>query len=244
LLRSWLQALPRVLEEIGQGTSMNAWIDLKVKSLEKLTPDVLMIELVSPSGDNLPRFEAGSYIDIQLPVGLLRPYSLCNAPHQAHGYVIAVRRESNSRGASTFLHERLRPGDVLTVRHPINTFALHPSSTHSVLFGGGVGAAPLVSMAADLWRRVASFELHLSARNEEHAPFLDYLKQAPYRSRVHLHLSEGDSGRLDFENIFERVPPLSHFYLCGPARYMNAGISAALKAGVSNSRLHFESFDS
>jgi len=221
---------------------MDAWLDLKVKKREQLTTDVLMLEMESATGHALPAFQAGAYIDVQIPGGLLRPYSLCNAPQERHRYVIAVRKERSSRGASKYLHDRVKAGDVLRVRHPLNEFPLNPSATHSALFGGGVGIAPLLSMAAELWHRGAGFELHLSARNFQQAPFGSYLQNQPYRGRVHFHLSEDSGGRIDFARCFSQLSMLSHIYLCGPGPYMQDGIVAARQLGVANERLHFESF--
>lgn len=221
---------------------MDDWIDLRVKRREQLTVDVVMLELESATAQALPAFEAGAYIDIRLPGGLLRPYSLCNAPQDRQRYVLAVRKERPSRGASAYLHDRLKVGDALRVRHPRNEFPLHPSATYSALFGGGVGIAPLLSMAANQWHRGAGFEVHLSARNLQQAPFGNYLQMQPYRGRVHFHWSEDASGRIDFRQRFSRLSPLSHIYLCGPERYMQDAMAAAQMLCIGSDRLHFERF--
>lgn len=221
---------------------MDAWLDLRVIKREQLTADVVMLELESITGHTLPAFQAGAYIDIQIPGGLLRPYSLCNPPQDRHRYVIAVRKEMLSRGASVYLHDRVRARDVLRVRHPLNEFPLHPAATYSALFGAGVGIAPLLSMAAELWHRGAGFEVNLSARNLQQAPFASYLQQQAYRDRVHFHWSEDVGGRIGFAHCFSYLSPLSHIYLCGPARYMQEAIAAAQTFGIANDRVHFESF--
>jgi vanillate O-demethylase ferredoxin subunit len=221
---------------------MDDWVDLRVKSKSRLTADVVMLELISITNQALPRFEAGAYIDIQIPGGILRPYSICNAPHETHRYVIAVRRESPSRGASQYLHDQLKEGDLLSVRHPRNEFALNPAATYSALYGGGVGIAPLICMAEELWRRGSAFDLHLSARNYQDAPFAEHLMQVPYKDRVHFHWSENPNGRVEFESCFNKLSPLSHVYLCGPSGYMNSAVGVAIKTGFSQKRLHLESF--
>jgi vanillate O-demethylase ferredoxin subunit len=221
---------------------MEAWLDLRVKKREQLTSDVVMLELESTTGHALPAFQAGAYIDIQIPGGLLRPYSLCNAPQEGRRYVIAVRKERPSRGASVYLHDRVRAGDVLRVRHPLNEFPLHPSATYSALFGGGVGIAPLLSMAAELWHRGAGFEVHFSARNVHQAPFASYLQRQPYRGRVHFHWSEDAGGRIDFARCFSHLSPLCHIYLCGPGGFTQDAIGVAQQIGVAHEHLHFESF--
>jgi vanillate O-demethylase ferredoxin subunit len=221
---------------------MDAWLDLRVKSREQLTANVVKLELVAPKSSELPIFKAGSYIDIQIPGGMLRPYSLCNGPQDKVRYVIAVRREIHSKGASAYLHDTVKAGDMLRVRHPLNEFSLDSAAPYSVLLGGGVGIAPLLSMAEDLWHRGAAFEVHLSARNQLNAPFGEQLLQSPFKSRVQFHWSELQDGRLSFERCFKRLSSLSHIYLCGPAPYMTGAISTALKCGVSQERIHSENF--
>lgn len=222
--------------------SLNAWLDLRVKSREQLTAHVVKLELTSPTSAELPPFKAGSYIDIQIPGGMLRPYSLCNGPQDRQRYVIAVRRESRSRGASAFLHDQVKVEDTLRVRHPSAEFFLDGAAPYSALFGGGVGVTPLLSMATDLWHRGAAFELHLSARSKQSAPFADTLLQSPFRSRVQCHWSERQDGRIRFEHCFERLSSLSHIYLCGPDKYMSDAIGAAIRCGHSPERVHQEHF--
>jgi vanillate O-demethylase ferredoxin subunit len=136
----------------------------------------------------------------------------------------------------------VKVGGVLRVRNPLNEFPLHPSATYSALFGGGVGIAPLLSMAAELWRRGAGFEVHLSGRNLQQTPFASYLKNQPYRSRVHFHWSEDAGGRIEFGQCFSRLSPLSHIYVCGPKPYLQDAIAAAQLQNFITDRLHFENF--
>jgi|TARA_R110002072_G_scaffold302945_1_gene490275 vanillate O-demethylase ferredoxin subunit len=62
--------------------------------------DICVIELVSPTGGALPAFTAGSHVDVTLPNGLTRQYSLCNVPSETHRYVIGVLRDPASTGGS------------------------------------------------------------------------------------------------------------------------------------------------
>jgi vanillate monooxygenase ferredoxin subunit len=221
---------------------MDAWLDLRVKRREQLTANVVKLELACPMSEELPSFKAGSYLDIRIPDGILRPYSLCNGPQDRRRYVIAVRRESHSKGASAYLHDAVNTGDMLRVRHPLNEFSLDSAAPYSVLLGGGVGIAPLLSMAEDLWHRGAAFEVHLSARNLQGAPFGEQLLQSPFRSRVQFHWSERKDGRINFESCFKQLSPLSHVYVCGPTTYISAAVSAAVKCGRSQESVHLENF--
>jgi vanillate O-demethylase ferredoxin subunit len=73
---------------------------LTVKVLRKAqeAQDIASFELGRADGGPLPPFSAGSHIDVHLPGGLVRQYSLCNPPGERHRYLIAVQREPQSRG--------------------------------------------------------------------------------------------------------------------------------------------------
>jgi len=63
---------------------------VQIKSISREARDVVSLELVATDGSELPQFEAGSHIDVHLPNGLIRQYSLCNAPHERDRYLVGV----------------------------------------------------------------------------------------------------------------------------------------------------------
>ena len=60
-----------------------------VHTLRHEAQDILGIELRLPDGGNLPAFTAGAHIDLHLPGGLIRSYSLANDSRERHRYVLA-----------------------------------------------------------------------------------------------------------------------------------------------------------
>src|SRR5688500_12408479 len=108
--------------------------------------DIASFELARADGAPLPAFGAGSHIDVQVPGGFTRQYSLCNDAAEQHRYRTAVLRDPASRGGSTAMHERVNEGDVIHISEPKNHFALHPCA-HTLLFAGGIGVTPLLCMA-------------------------------------------------------------------------------------------------
>src|SRR3954471_2829075 len=86
--------------------------------------DIASFELARPDGAALPGFSAGSHIDVQVPGGLTRQYSLCNDSGEQHRYRIAVLRDAKSRGGSAGMHDALNEGDVLHISEPRNHFPL------------------------------------------------------------------------------------------------------------------------
>jgi vanillate monooxygenase ferredoxin subunit len=217
------------------------WLDVAIARKWTEAVGVAGFELVPAGGGVLPAFDAGAFVDVLTPGGHLRPYSLCNSPTERHRYVIAVLREPSGRGGSIAFHERAKQGDRLRIRAPRNEFALHTAAVYSVLLGGGIGVTPLLGMADTLWRQGAGFELHYSARNAERAAFDEALRKCSYGARVRRHWSE-ESGRIGFEQVFARVPALSHLYLCGPGSFIDSAVAAATKLGWPLERLHLESF--
>ena len=129
-------------------------MQLRVRSITYLAEAVNSYEFVDPRGRDLPRFEAGAHIELQVD-GLWRQYSLWNDPAERRRYCIAVLRESESRGGSQYLHERTRVGDLVEVSMPRNNFRVDPVAARHLLIAGGIGIAPIMSMIAELRRHRA-----------------------------------------------------------------------------------------
>src|SRR5258708_750096 len=89
-------------------------------------------ELVDPDGAELPAFSAGSHIDVTIPGGVLRQYSLCNSSSERHRYRIGVWKDANSRGGSKALREVVQVGDTLQVGLPRNRFRVPKSTTKAL----------------------------------------------------------------------------------------------------------------
>ena len=120
--------------------------------------DICSFELVDPNGRALPPFSAGAHIDIHLPNGMVRQYSLCNDPRETHRYQIAVLRDPASRGGSAAMHA-LAEGQVLGISDPRNHFALAHDASYHLLLAGGIGVTPLLCMAELRSERDARSEL-------------------------------------------------------------------------------------
>src|SRR6187402_1803285 len=148
--------------------------NLAVKVLKKTSEaeGIASYELARADGSPLPAFSAGSHIDVQLPGGLTRQYSLCNDAVEQHRYRIAVLRDPASRGGSLAMHDTVKEGDTLLISEPRNHFPLvHAQKT--LLFAGGIGVTPLLSMAQRLGQVGADFTLHYCTRSPERTAFRD-----------------------------------------------------------------------
>ena len=203
--------------------------------------DICSYELVPVDGAPLPPFTAGAHIDVHVGEGIVRQYSLCNAPHETHRYLIGVLREPASRGGSAAMHERIAEGMELDVGAPRNHFALAEGSHHSVLFAGGIGITPLLAMAEHLHAHGLPFTLHYSARTPGRAAFRRRLQESPFAARVRLHIDSEGTG-LDTKAALSACPPGTHVYVCGPAGYIDHVLDTARALGWADDRLHREYF--
>ena len=200
-------------------------------------------ELVPAGGGSLPPFTAGAHVEVHVPGGAVRPYSLCNDPAETGRYRIAVLREAASRGGSAGMHERVAEGDVLTVGTPRNLFPLVPAAASHLLLAGGIGITPLLSMAQQLHREGAAFTLHYATRSSARTAFAAELKAAAYADRVQLHHDDGAAAqRLDLPALLAVPAAGQHLYACGPKGFLDAVLNTARAAGWPEAQLHWEVF--
>jgi len=195
-------------------------LNLEVASVTAITPSIRQIELTSAQA--LPPFTAGAHIDLGLGNGLERSFSMLNDPAETHRYVIAVLRETDSRGGSVWVHDHLRPGDRLTSSAPINNFPLNEAGETHILIAGGIGITPLKAMAHRLVACGANFALHYCARDEGRAAYRNDLR-ALAGDRLRVYLDGGDIARgLDVGKLLATRPSAAHVYVCGPAGLIRA----------------------
>lgn len=215
------ETVERVHDANAEGTS--AKLTLLLQSVTFLAEDVRGFEFVDPNGCSLPPFTAGSHVDVHLPNGVVRQYSLCNAPAERHRYVVAVLREPNGRGGSIAMHDQLRPGSRLTVSIPRNHFELEPDASRYVFVAGGIGITPIMAMIAHVCTAKRDFRLYYCARTPERAAFADVLRQYVERGQAALHFDGGDPERcLNLKEILRHYQPGTHLYYCGPGGFLKA----------------------
>ena len=200
-------------------------------------------ELVAAEGAELPEFTAGAHIDVTLPNGAMRQYSLCNPPGERHRYCIGVLRDPATRGGSAAMHDAVAEGSTLTISAPKNHFALHEAAAHTVLFAGGIGITPLLAMAERLSGLGASFEMHYCTRSAALTAFLPRLRASTFWPQVHLHRDDGaPEQKLDLAHRLAVPESGTHLYVCGPKGFLDAVRATARDKGWPDAQVHFEYF--
>jgi ferredoxin-NADP reductase len=211
----------------------------RIRSIAFEAPGVLSFELTDPLGVELPAFRPGAHVDLHFPNGISRSYSLIGAPDRFDVYQIGVALEPNSRGASRWLHESARPGDVMKLAEPRNHFALVETAPFTVLIGGGIGMTPLIGMAERLDRLGLPFQMYLGTRSRIETPFMDRL--SALGDRVEVAFSRQPAGcRLDIASLVASAPASAHLYCCGPKAMVEDFEIAAV--GRPASHIHVERF--
>lgn len=220
---------------------INELLSVRVDTIHYEAQDINSFELVDPAGRPLPKFTAGAHIDVHIDSDTIRQYSLCNDPSETERYVLGVLRDPHGRGGSVAMHDRIRPGDLVTVSQPRNLFPLAANASHHLLLAGGIGVTPMMAMIETLSRNGASFEMHYCTRSAERTAFRERLRPYVERGLVHLHHDHGAvKDGLDLSSLLAHRREGTHLYYCGPDGFMNAVQQAA--AHWPKGALHREFF--
>lgn len=212
---------------------------LQVAEARNVTADVLHVTFVHPLKPELPPWTPGAHVDLRLPDGRVRQYSLCGDPADRTRYEVAIKREAEGRGASLWAHANLTPGAIAHVSAPRNNFVMAEAARRHVLVAGGIGITPLIAMARALAREKADFGLHLCAASADAVPLLADLRMLCGERLQTWFSSEGR--RFNPAMI---GPPEDghHLYVCGPPRLVEPVLAHAASAGWSPAQVHTEVF--
>lgn len=212
------------------------------RTVVALDQDVIALRLTAADGQSLPRWHPGSHIDVHLPSGRLRQYSLCGDPEDSHAYRIAVRRIPGGGGGSVEIHDELPIGSTITTSGPRNAFPLtvpgYGSPSQRVRFiAGGIGITPILPMLAAAQRLGVDWSMIYVGRSADSLPFLDEV--AEFGERITIR-TDDESGLPTAPDLLGDCPDGTTVYACGPAPLLT-GVRAHL-VGRDDVELHFERF--
>ena len=213
-------------------------IEVRLNAIRYAARDTNLYEFVRPDGKPLPPYEPGAHIDVHLPNGIVRQYSLIVPQQDPKGYTLGIKRDPASRGGSRFVHDELRVGRVLKISAPRNNFSLKEDAPHVVLFAGGIGITPIWCMVQRLDQLGRSWKLYYAARSRADMAFLHTLEgMAP----AQFHFDEESAGKfLDVAALVADAPKDAHLYCCGPTPMLNAFEAAT--ANWPREQVHIEYF--
>ncbi len=249
----WTPHIPSVSEVNARMPALSvagsqASLRVRCAAIEPLSASVkaFRFELVDTADDSgvakiLPAAQPGAHIDVHLPNGVVRQYSLINGPGQTDHYAIAVKRLEDSSGGSHALHDSLKVGDVLAASIPHNNFTLRRDAEHTHLIAGGIGLTPLLSMARALDHAGLPFTLHHFVATDDEVLMREELGHM--NGCVHWHVGQDtEHTRTTISRLLQTPKEHQHVYLCGPGPMLNFARTTASDNGWPDASIHFEYF--
>lgn len=243
-------------------------MNVRVSEITQCTSTIKAFTLEPEGETTLPDFSSGAHIDVHLPGGYMRQFSLYRLPSDADHdrYRIAVKREPDSRGGSIAAHE-LEVGASLEISEPRNNFPVIRGAQRHVLLAAGVGITPIFEHARRLQDKGADFQVLYVAKSAEEAALADELKQmcpdnvefvfgenrradhtAMIREVIAGPEPEQRSGGLlkrTARKVLGKQDPARfhgvHVYMCGPVGFMDSARAVA-REFVPDTRIHNENF--
>jgi ferredoxin-NADP reductase len=227
--------LVRQSESIAEGrTDLVLHVTSRVIEAE----GVVSLELSDPSGDELPEWQPGAHIDLEVGADrLIRSYSLCGDPSERSVYKIAVLRETDGRGGSIAVHEELHESSSVRMVGLRNHFAVESAESY-VFVAGGIGVTPLLPMIAEAERSGKPWQLHYAGSSTGSMAFAGQLVDS-YGDHVTLY-PKSEGTRLDLERALAMAPSGAGVYCCGPARLLSAFEDACAQRGLKARIERFE----
>jgi ferredoxin-NADP reductase len=197
-------------------------LDLVISSVRAVATDVISLGLTAPGAVPLPRWTPGAHIDLHLPSGLVRSYSLHGDPRDGGAYHVAVLNTPDGRGGSAEVHRIAAPGVAMRASGPRNAFPLEQAS-HYLFLAGGIGVTPLLAMAREVSRRGNSWTFVYGARSRHRMAFLDALSELDGGElRI---VPEDEAGLPDLALAFGAMPAGAAAYCCGPTAMLDAALA-------------------
>ncbi|WP_345762164.1 PDR/VanB family oxidoreductase [Diaminobutyricibacter sp. McL0608] len=225
-----LTSKPRILSPVVTTTATTTAIDVTVVGRRILSDAVVELSL-SSDGSPFPSWEPGAHIDLELPDGAIRQYSICGGDRDII-IRIAVLREEAGRGGSRSVHDRVRVGDRLRVRATRNHFRLREAPFY-LFVAGGIGITPILPMIDAAAATAADWRLLYLGRSRDRMPYLDEL-QDQYGHHVYAWPS-AERGWYPLDDIWARMP-------AGPALVYGCGPEGLL-AGLEDSARRYDAID-
>lgn len=192
--------------------------DLVITQRTPVSDSVVELTLQRRNGGRLPDWAPGAHIDLILPSGRVRQYSLCGDRWQAHQYRIAVQRDPHGSGGSQEIHDQLRVGDRVRFGGPRNNFRLAPATEYRFI-AGGIGITPLLPMIQQAEHLNIPWRLLYLGRDQQRMAYRQLASRYPNQITVH---TSGHGHRASVKQWLGTPDPHTLVYACGPEHLLDA----------------------
>lgn len=215
----------------------NEFFDVEVRSITHESSSVVSLRLEHPLGDELPSWEPGAHVDVLLPNGVVRQYSLCSDRATPSAWRLGVLREVEGRGGSAYVHDELKPGTKIQVRGPRNNFVLDAAQRY-LFIAGGIGITPVLPMAQEAVRRGVPWHLLYLGRSRTSMAFLEEVQALGGNVSIH---ADDESGFYPLADLLSDLDSGTQVYACGPGPLLNL-VQTVTEAWEDPARFHCERF--
>lgn len=205
-------------------TSLAHPLALRITQIRLEAEDVISLTLAAADGAVLPEWQAGSHLEIKLPSGALRHYSMCGDLHDRLTYQVAVLKDEQGRGGSKEIHRDLRVGQVLAASAPRNLFPLKDAANY-LFVAGGIGITPMLPMIQTV-DGVKPWQLFYAGSRKAKMAFTEQLAKWPWQVSL---CADDVHGFPDINALLDKQSADTAVYCCGPAGLIKA-VDAACKA--------------
>lgn len=216
------------------------WKDVKIKNKVLETPRIvrLDLEVVRKSAGPSSDIVAGSHALIKLPNGLKRAYSVVSG--NTDSFVLGVALDDNSRGGSSYIHNNLNPGDVISLGAISPGMSVDKMASNHIFIAGGIGITAFLAMMKRIKDTNQTFHLHYAVRTSDDVAFKSLLSNLGSNNITIYDKSKGQ--RMDIADILRNRIWNSAVYICGPQRMIDAVVQTATDVGMASSEVHYEVF--
>jgi ferredoxin-NADP reductase len=204
---------------------------------EYAADDSLLLTFQREDGTELPEWSPGSHIDVVLPNGIVRQYSLCGNPADRRSYTVGVLHAPRSRGGSRFIHESLNIGDLITLQGPRNHFSLTDAEGY-LFIAGGIGITPIMAMIREVQSQGKPWTLVYGGRTISSMAFRKEL--ASFGNQVRF-WPQDEMGIIDLPGVLGMPDGSTVVYACGPEPLL-AAIENICSDSWPTGSLHLERF--
>jgi len=226
-------------DEPATSTAVDGMIDMRLTAIHFGATRTNLFEFRPPNGGDVPEFTAGSHVDVYLPNGTIRQYSIASGVTDRTRYLLGVKLEEKGRGGSRCMHDDLRVGHIVKLGLPRNNFSLIEDAALSIFIAGGIGITPIKCMIDRLQGLGHAWRLHYAVRARDEAVFATEFVGTG--DRVHLHVDSELGGKvIDVAAIIASAPADAQLYCCGPTPMLEAFEQACI--GRPKGRVHLERF--
>jgi ring-1,2-phenylacetyl-CoA epoxidase subunit PaaE len=246
---------------------MSRFNSLKVIDVVRETADAVSIAFEVPASLKEDyKYIQGQYLTLRIKINgedLRRSYSICSSPLESNELRVAIKKVKDGR-MSSYINDKVKVGDFIEVMAPAGNFFTkldHSNKKNYVLFGGGSGITPMMSILKTVLKSEPNSRVTLFYGNNDESSII-------FKKQIET-LAVENSDRLNVVHVLNS-PPEGHpemlrgmmtkeknmelvknyvntsdnveYFICGPGPMMENVVNALKELKINEAQVHIEYF--